>query len=79
MAISTKSEMNLSTTIRVARGCARPHILQLAQAIVVGQDRLDRAELNSARCGRAWTLAQIRKAERDIRNAMRANSVGGGA
>jgi hypothetical protein len=79
MAISTQSEMNLSTTIRAARGCARPHVLHLAQAIVVGQDRLDRAELNSARCGRAWTLAQIRKAERDILSAIRANRVGGGA
>lgn len=79
MAITTPSEMNLSTTIRAARGCARPHVLQLAQAIVVGQDRLNRSELNSNRCGRTWTLAQIRKAERDILNAMRANRAGGGA
>lgn len=71
--ISTRSEMDLSTTLRIARNSHRPWTRTLTTAIIIGEDRLDRASVTSLRCGRAWTLAQIRKAERDIRAALRTN------
>ncbi len=45
----------------------------LTTAIIIGEDRLDRVSVTSLCCGRAWTLAKIRKAERDIRAALRTN------
>lgn len=75
--ISTRSEMDLSTTLRIARKSQRPWTRELTTAIIVGEDRLDRVSVTSLSCGRAWTLAQIRRAERDIRAALR--SAGGAA
>ncbi len=69
--ISTPSEMNLSTTIRAARNTQRPWTRELATAIVVAEDRLSRVAINSENCGRAWTLAKIRQAERRIKQAIR--------
>lgn len=75
--ISTRTEMDLSTTIRSARSAQRPWTLDLACAVKIAEDRLSRAERNSRECGRQWTLARLRAARTAIIAALRTN--GGGA
>lgn len=75
--ISTRTEMDLSTTIRFARSAQRPWTRELACAVVIAEDRLSRVERNSRECGRQWTLARLRAARAAIIAALRTN--GGGA
>lgn len=56
---------------------AHPMTRPLAHAITIGVDRLARIEYTSERCGRAWTLAQMRKSAREIEKALSENNGGG--
>lgn len=56
---------------------AQPATLRLVHAITIGVDRLARIEYTSERCGRVWTLAQLRKSAREIEKALAENNGGG--
>jgi len=56
---------------------AHPMTRPLAHAITIGVDRLARIHYTSERCGRVWTLAQLRKSARAIEKALAENNGGG--
>lgn len=56
---------------------AHPMTRPLAHAITIGRDRLAGLHYTSERCGRVWTLAQLRKSARAIEKALAENNGGG--
>ena len=74
-----KSILNLRFTLGLARKSARPHTLDVARAIIVAEDLHARWESVAIRCGRAWTAAQARRIDRNLRNALAAAKIGGAA
>jgi hypothetical protein len=73
----TKSETMLATAIDNAKATAvYPPTMELTKAILIGSDRLDRIEICSANCGRAWTLNKARQAAVRINRALAVNNGG---
>jgi hypothetical protein len=72
-----QSVLNLRFTLGLVRGSARPHTLDVAKAIVVAEDLHARWESVASRCGRAWTAAQARRIDRELRRALAASKAGG--
>jgi len=73
----TKSERYLRNAITIAESCShRPMTRDLTVWIAIGNDRLERVESSSERCGRAWTLHKLQQAARNVEKALAANNRG---